>query len=62
MNAITKHYRTMEIGQIQDNQHGFKVQLKLVGIGGETKWLSITDKEFQKIKKVLTGERICAKS
>ena len=56
MDKLTKHYRKSEVSQVQENQHGFRAQVKIVGIGGETKWLSITDAELKAIKKILTGE------
>jgi hypothetical protein len=55
MDKLTKQYRFNELDQIQSNQHGHKAQIKIVGIGGETKWLSITDKELAELKNMLTG-------
>jgi hypothetical protein len=54
MDKLTRHYRKSELEQIQPNQGGFKAQIQVVGIGGKTKWLSITDEELAKLKTLLT--------
>jgi len=57
MDKLTKQYRWSELEQIQPNQQGFKAQIQVVGIGGKTKWLSITDAELKALKKLLTKGR-----
>ena len=55
MDKLTKSYRMSELDQIQPDQHGFKAQIQVVGIGSKTKWLSITDEELKDLKKLLSG-------
>ena len=58
MDKLTKQYRFNELAQVQANQHGHKAQIQVVGIGGKTKWISITDEDLAKLKVLLTGGKV----
>lgn len=58
MDIIIKAYREREMADLASKDPKYKALIKIMSNGGETKWLSITDKELLAIKQILTGEKI----
>ena len=56
MDKITKRYRELELNEVSKIETEYKPQIKITNMGTETKWLSVSFSELEKIKKVLTGE------
>ncbi len=52
MDKITERYRMVQMEQV-DAPCEFKRQIKITRPLGNTNWLSITEEEFQAIKKIL---------
>lgn len=55
MDNNTKKYREAELKNISMMHPIYKAQIQIVDNHGQTKWLSISDKELSGIKKILTG-------
>lgn len=54
MDEQTSKYRRAEFDKVQATEEGFPRKLKIIaGDGGGTKWLNISDIEFERIAKLL---------
>ena len=62
MNALTKNYRKSELAKLANDYSPnyfrkwseYKTKVKFVRPDGQTKWLAITNAEFEKIVGILT--------
>ncbi len=50
----TKEYRIKEFEKVSTIYHEYIPKIKVIKPNGETNWLDISEKELQKIKKILT--------
>jgi hypothetical protein len=57
MDQLTQKYRAGELEEVKANPAPYARTLKIMGAGGSTRWISITQAEFLAIKKILTGRR-----
>jgi len=52
--VIQQNYRQSQLDKLNANFNKlYPTRIKIVQVGGETKWLDITDSEFDAIKKIL---------
>lgn len=54
MLEVTKAYRKSQFENVATEYSEFKTKVKFIKPDGETKWLDISEMEFEKIKKILT--------
>lgn len=64
MNALTKNYRKSEFEKLKTTflnplfkYSEYKTKVKFVRPDGQTKWLDITNDEFDKIVGILTSQK-----
>jgi hypothetical protein len=55
MDETTKHYRTAQVEKLYPIGAEYRPSLQLSSATGKTFWLSLSEKEFKAIVKILTG-------